>query len=502
MPTECSPRRCSILHRSKGVAVVADFDGGAITSDAGALLLGATDRAIGLVDRFAACFTDGRAPELVEHEVATLVGQRVFGLALGYEDLNDHDQLRHDPVMAVLAGKLDGAARGLRAAGRQEHAEPAGAEPAGADPLPQDRATTRRRSSGCSWSCSSTRTSGRRKQIIARPRCHRRSAARPSGGPVLPRLLRLLLLPAALHLLRPAPAGGQAAPLQHRWRRPARSRRWRASSRQIRARWPRVRIVLRADCGFAREALMAWCEANRVDYVFGLARNARLVAEIAGRAGAGRGGEPSAPAGRRAASRTSVDDARQLEPPAPGHRQGGMDQGRGQSALRRHLAQAAKRPKARRLYEELYCARGEMENRIKECQLDLFADRTSSRDHARQPAAPVVRLDGLRAALRACAASALPDTQFATATCGTIRLKLLKIGALVRRRRRGSTSPWPRAARGSDVDWPTYGSPSPHADTTRQRTVDTVPPRLRRCPDPRRRSAAAWRGSAAVVPSA
>src|SRR5215813_8843816 len=90
----------------EGREVVAAFDGGAITSDAGALLLGAADRAIGLIDRFAGCFHDERCPELIEHTVATLVGQRVFGMALGYEDLNDHDELRHDPIMAVLAGKL------------------------------------------------------------------------------------------------------------------------------------------------------------------------------------------------------------------------------------------------------------------------------------------------------------------------------------------------------------------------------------------------------------
>jgi hypothetical protein len=86
--------------------VVADFSGGVITSDAGALLLGAADLALGLVDRLAGCFEDRRRPELIEHKVATLVGQRVFALALGYEDLNDHDELRHDPVMAALAGKL------------------------------------------------------------------------------------------------------------------------------------------------------------------------------------------------------------------------------------------------------------------------------------------------------------------------------------------------------------------------------------------------------------
>ena len=106
MPTECSAERFDfgLVGRRE---VVGSFDGGAITSDAGALLLGTTDRAIGLVDRLAGCFTDYRKPELIEHRVATLVGQRVFGIALGYEDLNDHDELRRDPVMAVLAGKLE-----------------------------------------------------------------------------------------------------------------------------------------------------------------------------------------------------------------------------------------------------------------------------------------------------------------------------------------------------------------------------------------------------------
>src|SRR3982751_4079184 len=106
MPTECSPTLFEFAP-VEGRAVVAGFDGGAITSNAGALLLGATDRAIGLVRRFAACFQDARSPERVEHEVASLVGQRVFGIALGHEDLIDHDQLRHDPALAILAGKLE-----------------------------------------------------------------------------------------------------------------------------------------------------------------------------------------------------------------------------------------------------------------------------------------------------------------------------------------------------------------------------------------------------------
>ncbi len=105
MPTECSLEWYGFA-RVEGRAVIASFDGGAITTDAGGLLLGATDRAISLVDRFALCFRDVRVAELIEHEVLSLVGLRVFGIALGYEDLNDHDTLRHDPVMAVLAGKL------------------------------------------------------------------------------------------------------------------------------------------------------------------------------------------------------------------------------------------------------------------------------------------------------------------------------------------------------------------------------------------------------------
>ena len=106
MPTECSADLFGFAP-VEGREVVAAFDGGAITSDAGALLLGAADHAIKLTERFAACFHDARRQHLIEHEVATLLGQRVFGIALGYEDLNDHDELRHDPVMAILAGKLE-----------------------------------------------------------------------------------------------------------------------------------------------------------------------------------------------------------------------------------------------------------------------------------------------------------------------------------------------------------------------------------------------------------
>ena len=150
--------------------------------------------------------------------MATLVGQRVFGIALGYEDLIDHDDCATIRCWRCCAGKLAARRGRLRAAGRQEHAEPAGARAAGgADPLPQDRPRRRGDRARCSSSCSSMRTPAAEADR-PRPRRHRRSAARPPGRPVLPRLLRLLLLPAALRVLRPASAGGQAAALQHRRR--------------------------------------------------------------------------------------------------------------------------------------------------------------------------------------------------------------------------------------------------------------------------------------------
>ena len=120
---------------------MAAFDGGSITSNAGTLLLRGIDRSIGLFDRVAACFTDRRDPRLTEHSVRTLVAQRITGIALGYEDLNDHDFLRHDPLLALLSGKLGGGAQGLRGAGGQEHAEPPRARTRGreAGAVSQDR---------------------------------------------------------------------------------------------------------------------------------------------------------------------------------------------------------------------------------------------------------------------------------------------------------------------------------------------------------------------------
>jgi hypothetical protein len=200
--------------------------------------------------------------------------------------------------------------------------------------------------------------------------------------------------------------------------------------RQIRARWPFVGIVLRADSGFAREALMAWCEQNRVDYLFGLARNTRLVAMIeeelaAARAAAEKAGRP--------ARRFKDFQWTTLDSWSQERRVVAKAEWTHGEANPRFVVTSLKRREAgaRQLYEDIYCARGDMENRIKECQLDLYADRTS---------AQTMRANQLRlwfaamAYVLICALRriGLAETAFADATCGTIRLKLLKIGALVR----------------------------------------------------------------------
>jgi Transposase DDE domain group 1 len=409
-------------------AVVAGFDGGRMTSDAGALLLGAADRAIGLVERFAACFADGRAAALIEHEVRTLVGQRVFGIALGYEDLVDHDQLRHDPTLAVLAGKL--------AARRRDCAPLAGKSTLNRLELGGAEQTRYHR---IAWDAAKIEAlfvdlflAAHRdppQQIIldldaTDDPLHGHQEGRFFHGYYDCYCYLPLYIFCGLHLLaakqRPANIDAAAGALEEVARIVA----------QIRARWPAVRIVLRADSGFAREALMHWCELNGVDFLFGLAKNQRLVGEIAGELAAAEAesnatGQPA----RRFkefpwSTRDSWSRPRRVIAKAEWTR----------GAANPRFVVTSLNPEdaaPQRLYEEIYCARGDMENRLKECQLDLFADRTS---------AGTMRANQLRlwfasmAYVLLCALRrlALQQTQFAKATCGTIRLKLLKIGALAR----------------------------------------------------------------------
>jgi hypothetical protein len=427
MQTECSADLFGFT-RVEGRSVVAAFDGGKITSDAGGVLLRATDRAIGLVDRFAQCFSDRRSAELIEHTVATMIGQRVFGIALGYEDVVDHDTLRHDPIMAVLAGKLTARRQncapvaGKSTLNRLElgKAEPTSYHKIGHDPLAIEGVfvdlfleAQRRAPPQLILDLDATDDP-----------LHGHQEGRFFHGYYDCYCYLPLYIFCGRHLLaaklRRSNIDASAGALAEVARIVA----------QIRSRWPRVRILLRADSGFAREALMRWCELNRIDYLFGLARNERLTAAIAAELQeAQQLGERTGKPARRFKDLTwstldSWSRARRVVAKA--------EWTRGEANPRFVVTSLSRTEhEARHLYEKVYCARGDMENHIKECQLDLFADRTS---------AATMRANRLRlwfaamAYVLVCALRriALRHTQFAQATCGTIRLKLFKIGALVR----------------------------------------------------------------------
>jgi hypothetical protein len=412
----------------EGREVVAAFDGGAITSDAGGLLLGATDGALGMMDRFAACFHDGRRQDLIEHDVVTLIGQRVFGIALGYEDINDHDDLRHDPVMAVLAGKLE--------ARREECAPVAGKSTLNRLELSRLQPTRYHK-------ISHNPLAIRRLLVDLFLEAHERAPSEiildldatddPVHGSQEGRFFSgyydcYCYLPLYVfcgrHLLaaklRSASVDATAGVVQEVARIVA----------HVRGFWPRVRILLRADSEFAREELMGWCETNDADFLFGLQKNDRLIGEIA-----------SELARAEAKSRRTGKPARSFKDFKWTTRESWSRERRvvakaeftnGEANPRfvvTSLTRAGCKPKY--LYEKIYCARGDMENRIKECQLDLYADRTSS---------ATMRANQLRlwfasmAYVLLCALRriGLAHTSFANASCGTIRLKLLKIGALVR----------------------------------------------------------------------
>jgi hypothetical protein len=413
---------------------VGSFDGGSMTSDAGVLLLRQTDWAIGLTSRLAACFQDHRDQEKIEHRVETMVMQRVFGNALGYEDLNDHDELRHDPTMAVSAGKLE--------AERANCAPVAGKSTLNRLELGRAEATRYHK-------ISHDPTAIERLFVTLFLEAHKTPPAEitidldatddPVHGNQEGRFFHgyydcFCYLPLYIFCgrellaakLRPANIDAAAGSAEEVARIVA----------QIRTAWPDTRIILRGDSGFAREALMAWCEAHAVDYIFGLAGNSRLVSEIAGELAAARErhlrnwGRPARyfkdfiwqPRTKKAWSRERrviakaewIQSAKQIKG----------------EANPRFIVTSLTGGNDRHLYENVYCARGEMENRLKECQLDLFADRTSTRTmKANQlrlwfASMSYVLVNSMRRL-------ALQATDFADASCGTIRRKLFKIGAVV-----------------------------------------------------------------------
>jgi Transposase DDE domain group 1 len=408
--------------------VVARFDGGHVVSDGGALLLGEVERQTDILHRLAACFADQRDPLRIEHTVEQLIRQRLYPQALGYEDLSDHDQLRRDPLLAVLSGKAKPTQELL-----------AGKSPLNRLELTRPLADDEER---------------RYKRILFDPELadqllvhlyveaqaappteivldldatddplHGKQEGRFFHGYYGHYCYLPLYIFAGDHLLcarlRTANQDGSAG---------AREEVARIVG-QLRQHWPTVKITLRADSGFCREELMSWCEEHGVEYVFGLARNRRLQEMLS----------------------ESLAEAQQLYE-ASGQPARVFHEGRYQtretwSRERRVVGKAeyldkganprfvvtsltTERWEARALYEDLYCARGEMENRVKE-QFQLFADRTSThwlwsnQLRLSLSAFAYVLLDTLRRV-------GLPNTEMAQAEVQTIRLKLLKIGAVVR----------------------------------------------------------------------
>lgn len=433
MTTDCTPRQLKLQGFGRRTLVAA-FDGGQICSDGGLPLLHAVETRRRILGRFAQCFEDHRDARLVEHGVEELVGQRVYALAAGYEDLNDHDELRSDPLLAAVVGKCDPTGSNRR------QAEDRGKPLAGKSTLHR-----------LEWGLQGQAAGDRYRRIAMDSEAVDRffvdvfvdGHVRPPDGITLD----LDATDDPLH-------GSQEGRFFHGYYGGycylplyifcgshllcARLRRSNIDAcegsveelerivGQIREHWPKVKILVRGDSGFAREALMSWCEQHGVDYLFGLARNKRLQKAL----------EPA------------FDRAEQLcaesGQPERVYDDFTYRTQKSWSRSRRVIGKAeitVRGPNPRFvvtslteepacLYETIYCARGDMENRIKEQQLCLFADRTS---------AHLMRVNQTRLLFSSVAyllinelrRLGLAGTELARAQCGTIRLKLLKIGARV-----------------------------------------------------------------------
>jgi len=435
--TECKPKPIE-FHTLGSREVVAHFDGGDITSDAGGLMLRGVEQRSGILKQFAACFTDYRNPKVIEHPMEDLVAQRVYGLCLGYEDLNDHDQLRSDPVLAVMVGKTDPKGehrreerdRGNALAGKSTLNR---LELTGADASAEERYKKIAMNPG----------SIDRLMVDHFLAAHSRAPVQiildldATDDPIhghqegrffhgyydsycyLPLYIFCgeFLLSAQLRSSSIDPAKEALTDLKR-------------VVAQIRQRWPRVQILVRGDSGFCRDAIMDWCERKGIDYVLGLAKNARLLKDI----------EEELKAAEAESIKTGemVRVFKNLRYRTLGET---WSRTRRVVAKAEHLNKGSnprfvvtslpqKGFPAAALYETLYCARGEMENRIKEQQRGLFADRTST---------ATMRGNQLRLYFSSISyilmhdlrRLALKGTDLERAQCTTIRLKLLKIGAQI-----------------------------------------------------------------------
>ena len=436
MTTECSEQKY-LFQELKSRKVEATFDGGDITSDGGGVLIRELSERLGILNRFAKCFEDFRNPDLIEHSVLELVKQRVYGIVLGYGDLNDHEELRRDFGFAAMVGKED-----VTGAARKQQRDKG-------IPLASDSTLNR---------LELTRADADAKQRYKKIRCHAglveeffvEEFIRAHRKPPKRIILDLDATDLPLH-------GDQEGRFFHGYYdcycylplyifcgdhplcAKQRCSNIDASAgsieqlecivRLVREKWPDVRILIRADSGFAREEIMRWCEDNGIDYVLGLAKNERLKAMIVeALAEAQKISKETGKAARvfRDLQYCTLDSwSRTRRVVAKAEH---LPEGTNPRCVVTSLSARSWRPK--RLYENLYCARGDMENRIKE-QLPLFADRMSTETlRANQ-----IRLWFSTVAYLIFAAFrriALKGTQLAKAQVETVRNKLLKIGALVR----------------------------------------------------------------------
>jgi hypothetical protein len=423
--TECNQSSFG-FEASGSREIVARFDGGTISSDGGAFLLRQADKRLNVLPRLAQCFLDGRNQQQVEHSVLEMLSQRIYGLALGYEDINDHEQLRKDPVFSILAG-------------REELEEPLAGK-SRLNRMELGTGTKDRYKKITFWKEAIDELlvkvfiESHRKtpdQIILDVDTtdlplHGKQEGRFFHGYYDSYCYLPLYIFCGEHVLcarlREANHDAAFGSLQE----------IRRIVGQIRMGWPEVKIILRGDSGFCRNELMSWCENNGVDFVFGLARNQRLRKIIGAQMqeAAQQWNQTGKPA--RVFSEFEYKTKKN---------KGGWDRPR-RVAAKAEQIDGKENPRfvvtsltsqqwvAQALYEQLYCARGDMENRIKE-QFSLFADRVSTETMRGNQmrlylsAMAYVLVSGLRRlGLRA--------TELAQAQVSTIRTKLLKIGAQIR----------------------------------------------------------------------
>ena len=439
METQCSKQK--LLFEAHGRReVLAAFDGGKITSDGGGLLLREVEQRFGTVRSFVAGFTDYRSTDASEFTVTELLRQRVMGIALGYEDLNDHERLRHDPLLALMAGRRDITGQD-RADERSKGVPLAGKStlnrleltPAGAGEHSRYKKVV----------ASIAKLQDTLVDVFIRMRSKQGvpeelvldvdATDDPVHGDQLGKFfhgyyksycyLPLYTFCGAWPLgavLRPSNIDGCAGTVRELER----------IVPKLRAAWPRVRIIIRADSGFCRDEILRSCESHNVDYIIGLAKNKRLLRAI--------GGELQQALTKfedtGAAARVFKDFTYQTKKSWSRERRViGKAEHLSKGANPRFVVTSLSKTRgdARALYEDRYCARGEMENRIKEQQLYLFADRTSTHG---------MRSNQLRLLFSTMAyllhvtlrEFGLAGTEMENAQAGTIRSKLLKIGGRIR----------------------------------------------------------------------